>query len=65
MQLAFERKYLNVDEFGQYEDLDVLSFGAKFLLCGTDRSVFNFLQEYVPALLSLHSVKNMLIRKNI
>ena len=41
------------------------SFGAKFLVAGTDRTLNNFLMEYVPQVLNLTTVKNMHLRKNI
>lgn len=54
LQIAFKRDKLELLEFYEESELCKMDrYGAKFLLAGTDITIFNFLQEYVPALLGL------------
>ena len=48
----------------EFDDVDVGCFGSKMLLAGDDKTVHNFLQEYVSSLLKLESAKNLTLRKN-
>ena len=63
MRIGFERKLLKLKDI-EYDDVQIKSIGSKILLAGNDTTVHNFLQEYVPALQQLQSVKNMALRKN-
>jgi len=66
LSIAFKRDKLEVLDFYEEGELSkVDKYGAKFLLAGTDVTVFNFLQDYVPALLGLDTVKNMHLKKGI
>ena len=48
LKIAFERDNLPLLRFEENQKVKIDSYGAKFLLAGTDRTVNNFLQEYVP-----------------
>ena len=49
MRIGFERKLLKLRN-SEYDDVQIKSIGSKILLAGDDKTVHNFLQEYVPAL---------------
>ena len=66
LQIAFKRDNLPVLNFDDDSDLNKVGrYGARFLLVGTDDTVFNFMQEYVPAMLQLNLAKNMQLRRNV
>ena len=63
LKVGYERKNLRLGNF-EFNDVDVNAYGSKILLAGSDQTVHNFLQEYVPAMQSLVSVKNSILKRN-
>ena len=66
MKIAFDREDLALLGYPAKEPVKVPSFGAKVLVAGNDRTLNNFLQEYVEAVMKdMGNVKNIHLRKNL
>ena len=64
LKIAYKRDSLDMLKLNDAVELSNLNcYGAKFLVAGTDATVFKFLQEYVNGLLDLKDVKSLNIRK--
>ena len=60
LQIAFDRESLPILGYEPNSPVRVGTFGAKFLVAGNDRTLNNFVQEYVAAVMSdMGHIKNI------
>ena len=66
LKIAFDRDNLQLLGYGANARVNQPSYGAKLLVAGNDRTLNNFLQEYVNTVLKdLGRVMNINLRKTL